>query len=102
MADTSAVRHPPNRGPHYLEHQTTDQDLSDILLKELLTFSYAPGRRWLCLSGKNDCTVRFCVGNRKLKQLIRQDDYPMSLTDDALETIQRALYFFFSLFKQRI
>lgn len=70
-----------------------DEQVSDMLTRNVIRPSTSPWASPVVLVTKKDGSIRFCVDYRRLNKITRKDVYPLPRIDDALDCLQGAEFF---------
>jgi hypothetical protein len=75
------------------ERSVMRDEVSDMLLKNVIEKSSSPWASPVVLVKKKDNSWRFCIDFRRLNAVTKKDVYPLPRIDDALDSLHGASYF---------
>lgn len=83
---------PPRRVPLHCKDEF-DCELNSMLKRNIVEPSTSPWGAGVVIVIKKDGKLRFCVDNRGLNSVTRQDAYPLPRVDDSLDALGGAAWF---------
>lgn len=88
--------HPINLPPYHAsvkEREVIEEQISDMLRKEVIRPSKSPWSFPVVMVKKKDGTLRFCIDYRKLNRITKRDVYPLPRIDDSINALGKAKFF---------
>lgn len=88
--------HPINLPPYHAsvkEREVIEEQISDMLRKEVIRPSQSPWSFPVVMVKKKDGTLRFCIDYRKLNRITKRDVYPLPRIDDSINALGKAKFF---------
>ncbi|MCG8048996.1 MAG: reverse transcriptase domain-containing protein, partial [Candidatus Thiodiazotropha endolucinida] len=91
-ADALPIKQPLRRVPYHMQKEMDDQ-IENMLKKDVITPSKSPWASGIVLVKKKDGSKRFCVDYRRLNDVTIKDAYPLPRIDESLDQLAGSKWF---------
>ena len=84
--EAKPIRQPLRRVPYHMQKEM-DEQIDNMLKKDVITPSKSPWASGIVLVKKKDGSKRFCVDYRRLNEVTIKDAYPLPRIDESLDQL---------------
>ena len=85
-ADARPIKQPLRRVPYHMQKEM-DEQIDNMLKKDVITPSKSPWASGIVLVKKKDGSKRFCIDYRRLNDVTIKDAYPLPRIDESLDQL---------------
>ena len=90
--EAQPIRQPLRRVPYHMQKEM-DEQIDNMLKKDVITPSKSPWASGIVLVKKKDGSKRFCVDYRRLNEVTIEDAYPLPRIDESLDQLAGSKWF---------
>ena len=90
--DAQPIKQPLRRVPYHMQKEM-DEQIDNMLQKDVITPSKSPWASGIVLVKKKDGSKRFCVDYRRLNDVTIKDAYPLPRIDESLDQLAGSCWF---------
>ena len=90
--EAQPIRQPLRRVPYHMQKEM-DEQIDNMLKKDVITPSKSPWASGIVLVKKKDGSKRFCVDYRRLNEVTIKDAYPLPRIDESLDQLAGSKWF---------